>query len=89
MTAAPAAAAGVAAAAAAGAGVAPTAAAAPAQAAYDFASYIPGFLYWVDFCNNGAAAAAAGEFLGLTVDGKTVGYLKPRWVLQPALPCAG
>ena len=43
-----------------------------------FAAFIPGFLHWVDFCNNGAAAAAAGEFLGLSVGGKTVGYLKPR-----------
>ena len=43
-----------------------------------YAAFIPGFLHWVGFCNNGAAAAAAGEFLGLSVDGKTVGYLKPR-----------
>ena len=43
-----------------------------------YAACIPGFLHWVDFCNNGAAAAAAGEFLGLSVAGETVGYLKPR-----------
>ena len=41
-------------------------------------AHIPGFLRWVDVCNNGAAAAAAGDFLPLTVDGKTVGYLAPR-----------
>ncbi|PRW61448.1 nudix hydrolase chloroplastic-like [Chlorella sorokiniana] len=42
----------------------------------DFAPFIPGFLHWVHVCNNGAAAAAAGEFLDLTVAGRTVGYLK-------------
>lgn len=45
----------------------------------DFAALIPGLMHWVRFCNNGAAAAAAGEFLDLSVGGKTVGYLKPRW----------
>ena len=35
-------------------------------------------MHWVRFCNNGAAAAAAGEFLDLAVGGRTVGYLKPR-----------
>lgn len=40
---------------------------------------IPGLMRWVDFCNNGAAAAAAGDFAPLKVDGKAVGYLKPRW----------
>lgn len=42
---------------------------------------------YVDFCNNGAAAAAAGEFLPLTVEGRAVGYLRPRWGGQWAL-CA-
>lgn len=34
---------------------------------------------YVDFCNNGAAAAAAGEFLPLTVEGRAVGYLRPSF----------
>lgn len=46
------------------------------SSASDFVPFIPGFLHWVHVCNNGAAAAAAGEFLHLTVAGKTVGYLK-------------
>ena len=49
---------------------------APRSSSSDFAPFIPGFLHWVRFCNNGEAAAAAGEFLDLTVGGRTVGYLQ-------------
>lgn len=63
---------------AAAAAVPPAAVAAAAAPPFDFAACIPRFLHWVDFCNSGAAAAAADEFLLLTVGGSAVGFLKPR-----------
>lgn len=58
---------------------APAAVAAPLDSRHlDMERRIPGLMRWVEFCNNGAAAAAAGEFLPLRVDGRAVGYLKPR-----------
>ncbi|KAL4423749.1 hypothetical protein ABPG75_001050 [Micractinium tetrahymenae] len=68
-------------AAAAAAGAAAPAAAAPAAAAAasNFEAAIPRLMHYIDFCNNGAAAAAAGEFLPLTVEGRAVGYLRPSF----------
>lgn len=43
--------------------------------ALDHAALMPGFTRWVEFCNNGEAALAAGAFLPFQVDGQTVGYL--------------
>jgi len=58
----------------------PAAASGPRAAAIDsqanFEAFIPRFQHWVDFCNSGAAVAAAGTLLPLTVSGKAVGYLK-------------
>ncbi|PSC70515.1 nudix hydrolase chloroplastic-like isoform X1 [Micractinium conductrix] len=64
---------------AAAAAVPPAAVAAAAAPPFDFAACIPRFLHWVDFCNSGAAAAAADEFLLLTVGGSAVGFLKPSF----------
>lgn len=51
-------------------------AAAPAAS---FQAAIPSLLSFIEFCNSGAAAAAAGEFQLLAVEGKAVGYLKPSF----------
>lgn len=42
------------------------------------AAHLPGILRWVTSCNNGAAAAARGDFLPLLVGGAAVGCLKPE-----------
>ena len=59
------------------AAAAAAAAARLASSAPDLEPLIPGLQRWVKFCNSGAAAAA--DFLPLTVDGKAVGHLRPRF----------
>lgn len=43
------------------------------------ASLIPGFLRWIDICNNGKAAQDSGQFLPFEIDNETVGYLSERY----------
>lgn len=39
------------------------------------ASCIPGFLKWIEHCNNGQAALASGDFLPFQIENQTVGYI--------------
>ena len=39
------------------------------------AELVPGFLGWIDLCNNGVEALRRGDFVPFVVDGATVGYL--------------
>lgn len=51
------------------------------SASYEIdASMVPGFLKWIEHCNNGEAALATGEFLPFQIDNQTVGYIGQNFI---------
>jgi hypothetical protein len=53
------------------------------------ASLVPGFLAWIECCNDGAAALAAGELWPFEVDGAAVGHVTPAFAARlAAFPAA-
>jgi len=46
------------------------------------ASMVPGFLKWIEHCNNGEAALARGDFLPFQIDDQTVGYIGQDFIQQ-------
>lgn len=46
------------------------------------ASMVPGFLKWIEHCNNGEAALASGDYLPFQIDNQTVGYIGQNFIQQ-------
>ena len=44
------------------------------------ASVVPGFMKWIEHCNNGQAALRSGEYLPFQIDNQTVGYIGQNFI---------
>jgi hypothetical protein len=51
------------------------------SASYEIDAFlVPGFIKWIERCNNGEAALASGEFLPFQIDNQTVGYIGQNFI---------